>query len=72
MKFQPNIGRVDQVLRIGISSVLIYVSLLDQHFISDPFSAAVIAALGIGNLVVALVRFCPLYALTGINTAQLS
>ncbi|WP_297528696.1 YgaP family membrane protein [Thiohalobacter sp.] len=72
MKLQPNIGRVDQLVRIGISAGLLYISLIDEYFISDAFSSAVIATLGIINLAVAIIRYCPFYALAGINTAQLS
>ena len=70
MRLEKNIGLVDQVLRIGISSFLIYISLIDTEFISDPVASGIFAFLGIGNLIVALVRYCPLYAVIGVNTAR--
>ncbi|MFQ5644850.1 MAG: DUF2892 domain-containing protein [Thiogranum sp.] len=72
MKLEQNIGKMDRVLRIGISSLLIYISLIDTEFISDPLSSGILAFLGLGNLFIALIRFCPLYALAGINTCKLS
>ncbi len=70
MKIEKNIGFVDQILRIGISSFLIYISLIDTDFIADPVASGIFAFLGIGNLIVALVRYCPLYAAIGVNTAK--
>ncbi|WJW75914.1 DUF2892 domain-containing protein [Thiohalobacter sp. IOR34] len=72
MKLKKNIGPMDQILRIGISSFLIYITLIDTTFIADPVSSGLFAFLGVGNLIVALIRFCPLYALVGINTCRLS
>lgn len=72
MKLVQNIGLLDRILRIGISSALIYISLIDTEFIADPLSSGILAFIGIGNLFVALARICPLYTLTGINTRKLS
>ncbi len=72
MKFKQNIGQLDSILRIGISSVLIYISLIDTAFVADPLSSGILAFAGLGNLLVALIRICPLYTLTGINTCKLS
>lgn len=71
MKYKRNIGRIDQVLRIGISLGLLYISLINQDIITDSFSASAIAAIAVGNLVVALIRYCPLYGVTGISTCNL-
>jgi len=63
-----NVGRLDQILRIGISLTLIYIGFVDQEFIPDSLSSNIIGIIGILNLIVAIVRFCPLYVVTGINT----
>jgi len=63
-----NIGRIDQLIRLGISSSMIYFGFFDLSLIQDEFSATIIGILGSMNLIVALVQFCPLYAATGINT----
>ncbi len=64
---KKNIGRLDQFLRMGISAGMIYAG---AFLIEDPFSAWFLGALGVGNFIVALVRYCPLYAVTGIDTLQ--
>lgn len=71
MKLGKNIGTLDMILRIGISGFLIYISLIDTQFISDPFSSGVFAVLGVVNLIVALIRYCPLYSLIRVNTCKL-
>ncbi|VAW60121.1 hypothetical protein MNBD_GAMMA08-1924 [hydrothermal vent metagenome] len=65
---KKNIGRIDQILRTGISIGLIYISLIDKAFIRDDFSSYIIGALGIISLVIALIQYCPLYAFANINT----
>lgn len=65
-----NIGRFDQILRIGISVGMIYIGLIDNQFIPDPISSYIIGGLGVINLIVAVVRYCPLYLVAGINTCQ--
>jgi Inner membrane protein YgaP-like, transmembrane domain len=65
-----NIGRFDQILRIGISLSLIYIGLIDEQIIPDPLSSYIIGGIGVLNLIIALVRFCPLYVATGINTSS--
>ncbi len=63
-----NIGRFDQVLRVGISLGLVYVGLIDESFIQDPLSSYIIGAIGVVNIVIAIARFCPLYVVAHINT----
>jgi hypothetical protein len=72
MKFEQNIGKLDRILRIGISSALIYISLIDTAFIADPLSSGILALIGLVNMFVAMAGFCPLYTVTGINTRKLS
>ena len=66
-----NLGRLDQVLRIGIGCALIYAGLIDTDFIQDPLSSYLVGGFGAVNIVAALARYCPLYALVGINTARI-
>ena len=63
MKFQTNIGGLDKGIRIGVGALLIVLALL-----------GIIGWwgwLGIIPLATAFVRFCPLYALFGINPCPL-
>ena len=65
---QKNIGNIDLIIRLIISTGMIYFGLFNLSLIQDKFSATIIGILGVLNLIVALVRFCPLYAAVGINT----
>lgn len=69
---RTNIGRFDQFLRIGISAGLIYIGFINRTLIDDEFSSNIIGTLGVINLVIALIRFCPLYVVAGINTSDSS
>jgi len=63
-----NIGRLDQVLRTGIAIGMVYLGFIDRSILNDAFSSNIIGTLGVFGLIVALLRNCPLYTLTGINT----
>ena len=65
---KPNIGRIDQIIRFLISLAMIYIGFIDDQLIPDRLSATILGIFGVINLVVAFVRYCPLYAVTGINT----
>jgi hypothetical protein len=66
-----NLGHLDQILRLGIGCALIYAGFIDAEFIQDPVSSYLVGAFGVVNILAALARYCPLYALVGINTARL-
>lgn len=70
MNLNKNIGRFDQMLRIGLSFGLIYVGFINVQLINDTFSSNIIGILGVLNLIVALVRVCPLYTLAKIDTCH--
>ena len=65
-----NIGRTDQIIRLLISITLVYIGFLDTGIISDRMSANIIGSIGVINLFIAIIRFCPLYHASGINTCQ--
>lgn len=67
---KKNVGRLDQILRIGISLFLIYIGFINETFINDSLSSNIFGIIGVLNLIVALTRLCPLYIVTGINTCQ--
>lgn len=69
-RFTKNVGRLDQILRLGISLVLIYIGFIDDRFVSDPISSTILGAIGIINAIVALIQHCPAYTLAGINTLR--
>lgn len=65
---KKNMGRLDQILRIGISIVLIYSGFISDDIIHDELSRWIVGGIGVASLIVALFRFCPLYTLAGIST----
>ena len=65
---KPNIGRIDQIIRFLISLSMVYIGFIDTRIIPDRLSATILGIFGVINLIVAFVRYCPLYAVTGINT----
>jgi hypothetical protein len=67
-QLRPNVGRLDQILRIGIGLVLMWVGFVDDTLIADRLIAALIGIFGLLNLIAALVRVCPVYTVAGINT----
>lgn len=69
-RIQKNIGRLDQAIRLVLSSAMVYYGFIDRSLIPDHFSGMVVGVLGALNLVVAVVRCCPLYTVTGINTCR--
>ncbi len=67
---KTNVGRLDQILRIGISLILIYIGFIDEEIIYDSLSSNIIGTIGILNMVVAVARSCPLYTVAGISTCH--
>ena len=65
---KANVGRRDQIIRIAISLVFIYIGFIDKELIYDPLSSDIVGVFGVIFLVVAVSRFCPLYVITGIDT----
>ncbi len=66
---KKNVGRFDQVLRMAVSLFLIYIGFFDgNHIITDSLSSTIIGVIGVANLFVSLIRYCPLYVLAGVST----
>lgn len=63
-----NLGRLDQVLRLGIGAALVYVGFIDTTLIGDSVIAGMFGAFGVLNMVVATIAWCPVYQLAGIST----
>jgi hypothetical protein len=68
LRWQPNVGRFDQILRIGIGALLIWVGFVDTGLIGDRLVAMLVGLFGVLNLIAALLRVCPVYTIAGINT----
>ena len=69
LSISKNIGHIDQLIRLSISLSMIYFGFFNLSLIQDEFSATIVGIFGSMNLIVALIQFCPLYAVVGINTS---
>ncbi len=70
-KFIPkNVGGLDQILRLGICSGMIYVGLINEQLIQDKFSSILLGVIGIVLMLTVIFRFCPLYMLIGWSTCR--
>lgn len=65
---QKNMGKLDQLFRVTLGIVLIYIGFVDQSIIGDPLFAYAVGAFGVINLGSGFIRVCPIYLLAGINT----
>lgn len=68
LRWIQNIGRLDQILRIGIGLALMWVGFIDSTLIDDRLIATLVGLFGLLNIAAALFRVCPFYTLAGINT----
>lgn len=68
MKIKQNLGLMDRIFRIGISSFMIYLGFFDHSIINDEVAEIILGVFGTGILLSALVGNCPLYEVIGLNT----
>jgi Inner membrane protein YgaP-like, transmembrane domain len=69
IKFERNLGKVDRVLRAGVSFLMIYYGFFSHYLLSDEVARMALGVVGILHLIVVITAFCPLYAVVGFNTA---
>ena len=69
---KKNVGLVDKIARILISIAILYFGYIQKTQIGDDISGYGFMLFGFIFLTVALVGYCPLYSLVGINTAKKS
>ena len=63
-----NLHIIDIIVRIIIGLGLIYVGFIDTHYITNSTVRILLGVFGAVNIVAALMRSCPIYALAGIST----
>ena len=68
MKLKRNMNRFDQVLRLGVGIVTIYIGFIDSSLIAEPLISACIGIFGIINLFSVATGHCPIYHMAGIST----
>lgn len=68
MNLKCNMGRIDQVLRLIIGLVLLYVGFMNTSIINDSLINNILGVLGIINIAASLSRVCPVYYMANIST----
>jgi hypothetical protein len=63
-------GRLDRMARFLIGVVLIYITLVDNSVIQNDVARYILAAIGLLNLVSAIISSCPMYVIAGIDTRK--
>jgi hypothetical protein len=63
-----NVGTIDRSIRIIIGMCAVYLTLFPNALITNEILRIFVAVFGIGNLLVGLFLFCPLYTLADIDT----
>lgn len=67
MKLKKNVGNIDQWIRIAIG--IIFIILYQSNTAKGVFGIVLLVLAGI-LFITALVNFCPIYILLGINTCK--
>ena len=68
MKIIVNVGKLDQILRFVLSLSMIYFGFFSDRLIADQLAGILLGAFGVGILLTAIFKFCPLYVLIGFNS----
>lgn len=71
MKLHRNMHPLDQLIRLIIGVVLVYIGFFNREVISDPILGALVGILGCLNLVSSFSAVCPLYLMANISSAGL-
>ena len=72
LMIQKNLSRFDQIFRISIGVLLVYIGFIDNTQIGDTCLAGAMGVFGLVNLCAGTIAYCPLYRLAGINTRSSS
>jgi hypothetical protein len=63
-----NVGTVDMIIRLIAGAALLYIGLIDNPIVSSGMSKTIVGIMGLVPIATALLRYCPLYFLAGIDT----
>lgn len=70
VKLKSNLGTIDRILRGGIGVGATYIGFFTNFLITDKVAALVFGCMGVMSLIVAVVAYCPGYALIGFSTVK--
>lgn len=68
MEKYRNLGSIDRLIRLIMSSVLIYIGFFATELIGDTIINMALGGFGLFNLCSVGVGICPVYILAGLNT----
>ena len=68
MQLERNMGMSDQIFRVSMGLILIYMGPLSDVLTSDTLSAIILAGVGVMIIISSLIGWCPFYHLAGFNT----
>ncbi len=69
-KFTPNASGIDRLIRVFLAAALIYLGLVDPGVVGNRLVAYLLGVVGVLNLIVVCIGWCPVYALTGVRTIK--
>ena len=70
MKIQRNMHPIDQVLRLLLGIILIYIGFFNGELVSDALFRTLLGCFGVINLVSGIMAVCPVYLMAGISTIR--
>ena len=70
LKSSINMNRADQAIRTVAGIGMIYVGFIDTSILDDGFFNLLVGIFGVVNVVVGLVRVCPVYFVVGISSLR--
>lgn len=68
MKIVINVGRIDQVMRLVLSALMIFFGFFSNALIVDDIAGILLGSFGIFIFLTAIFRYCPLYLLIGFDS----
>lgn len=69
-KLIPNACVLDRIIRAFLAIALIYLGFVEPGIVGNRLVAWLLGGIGILNVTVVLIGWCPVYALTGVRTLR--
>lgn len=69
---EKNVGTIDMIVRFITAAILFYIGFADNPIVSGGLSKNIVKGMAFLPLLTGALRFCPLYALIGMNTCGCS
>jgi hypothetical protein len=64
----PNACALDRIIRTFLAIALIYLGFVEPEIVGNRLVAWLLGGIGILNVMVVFIGWCPVYALTGVRT----